>query len=267
LHVAGWVLALEHAIGDRSLALKGPGESVISPPALPTQAGPSVLGPRGLRLPGGRTPHDFWQTQANGERIAPEHFETVRPDATIEITAQAWQEAARPPDAAHARAQPCSPPRALVAREDVLVEYDDRLPVGPRAAKLERYDHLVAGWATHTSRYGKRLGVPPLVLFVCRDRARARECARRADAVLIACQAYPGEYPWEWDYPGRQRILFAAERDAHEGLLSAYGVASLPPEVRASQAGGDPRTRANEPAFRPLFAAQLDVSEPGGVGR
>jgi hypothetical protein len=30
-------------------------------------------------------------------------------------------------------------------------------------------------------------------VFVCRDRTRARECARVADAVLTACRAYAGE--------------------------------------------------------------------------
>jgi hypothetical protein len=59
--------------------------------------------------------------------------------------------------------------------------------------------------------------------------------------VLSACRAYAGEYPVDWEYPGRQRILFASERDVHEGLLRAYGVPSLPPNVRESVASGDPR--------------------------
>ncbi len=95
----------------------------------------------------------------------------------------------------------------------------------------------------HTTRYGRRLGVPPMVVFVCRDRARARECARRADAVLTACRAYAGEYPVDWEYPGREGIMFVAERDAHEGLLRGYGVPRLPPDVRCGAAHGDPRAR------------------------
>ena len=80
-----------------------------------------------------------------------------------------------------------------------------------------------------------------VVIFVCRDRARAREFARRADPVLRACRAYAGEYPFDWEYPGRERILFASERDLHEGLLRAYGVPRLPPQVRVSASHGDPR--------------------------
>ncbi len=48
-------------------------------------------------------------------------------------------------------------------------------------------------------------------------------------------------YPFDWEYPGRQWIVFVAERDVHEGLLRAYGVPRLPPEVRVSAAHGDPR--------------------------
>jgi hypothetical protein len=66
--------------------------------------------------------------------------------------------------------------------------------------------------------------------------------------VLSACRAYAGEYPSDWEYPGRAAIVFASERDAHEGLLLAYGVPRLPPEVRAATRE-DPRAR--EVAFEP----------------
>jgi hypothetical protein len=124
---------------------------------------------------------------------------------------------------------------------DVLVVFDDRLPSPATAGKLERYDHFLTGWALHTRRYGSRLEAVPLVVFVCRDRSRARECARRADPLLRACRAYAGDYPFDWDYPARESILFASERDVHEGLTCAYGVPRLPPEVRVSAARGDPR--------------------------
>ena len=59
--------------------------------------------------------------------------------------------------------------------------------------------------------------------------------------LLTACRAYAGEYPFDWEYPGRERILFAAERDVHDGILYAYGVPRLPPAVRVTAAHGDPR--------------------------
>src|ERR1700730_13315106 len=50
-------------------------------------------------------------------------------------------------------------------------------------------------------------------------------------------------YPFDWDYPARERILFASERDIHEGLSSVYGVPRLPPEVRAAASDGEPSAR------------------------
>ncbi|HTA14526.1 MAG TPA: hypothetical protein VK781_06675, partial [Solirubrobacteraceae bacterium] len=127
-------------------------------------------------------------------------------------------------------------------RHPLLVELDDRLPEGLGAAKLERYDHFLTGWSTHLKRYAPGVAELPLVVFVCRDRARARECARKADRVLVACRAYAGEYPSDWRYVGREGIVFVAERDAHEGLLFGWGVTRLPPDVRAA-AHSDPRVR------------------------
>lgn len=228
VHVAGWVLALEHAVDGAPLTLRGASESVLSPPSRSTADGRRALGPADLTLPGGRSPHEFLRTAPTGERVPVERFETVRPDVTIELPSV-----------------------------DLLVELDDRLPTGRAAGKLERYDHLLAGWSVHTTRYGRRLGAPPSVVFVCRDRARARECARRADAVLTACRAYAGEYPADWEYPGREGVVFVAERDAHVGLLRGYGVPRLPPEVRVSVADGDPCAREAVAEVRGLVAVAL----------
>ncbi len=220
VHVAGWTLALAATFADARTTLRGPAQSVLSPPAR-ANANAAALAPSDLRLPGGRTPHDFLRLGAGGERLDVERFETVRPDATLEVSGPA-------------RSSPAT---------DVLVELDDRPATAAGARKLERYDHFLAGWSVHTPRYGRRAEAVPLVVFVCRDRARARELARRADGLLCACRAYPGEYPFEWEYPGRERTLFVAERDVHEGLLGGFGVPRLPPDVRASAARGDPRAR------------------------
>jgi hypothetical protein len=231
VHVAGWVLALERVTSPPRCTLRGPEESVLSPPMRSTADGRTRFGPGDLRLPGGRTPHDFLRTDASGEAVEVEHFDTVRPNAIVELSSARRQQMAR---------QDAGTGAAFVPSIDVFVEFDDRLPSGPAAAKLERYDHFLSGWAAHTSRYGRRLQAAPVVVFVCRDRPRARECARRADAGLRACRAYAGEYPFDWDYPARERILFASERDMHEGLSIVYGVPRLPPEVRASAGDGDP---------------------------
>jgi Replication-relaxation len=220
VHVTGWALALERALGAGALPLRGPAESALSPPLRSTSSGRVAIGPGELRLPGGRVPHDFLRTEAAGVRMEVERFETVRPDASIEL-----------PDAGGC----------------LLIERDDRLPVGSAAAKLERYDHLLAGWSVCVPRFGghgaRRAGSNLWVVCLCRDRPRARECARLADHLLCACRAYAGEHPHEWEYPGRAGIVFASERDAHEGVLLAYGVPALPPAVRSAVAGDDPRAR------------------------
>jgi hypothetical protein len=212
VHVTGWALALERALGATPLRLLGPAAAALSPPLRSTPGGRLAIGPPELRLPGGRTPHDFLRTESDGARIEVEHFETVRPDASIAVPGSGVDAPA----------------------VELLVELDDRLPVESAAAKLERYDHLLAGWSLCVPRFTRRAAPRPLVVFLCRDRPRARECARRADHVLGACRAYAGEHPHDWEYPGRAAILFAAERDVHEGLLLAYGVQPLPPDVRAA---------------------------------
>jgi hypothetical protein len=243
-----------------------------------------ALGPGDLSLPGGRAPHEFLRTDSTGARGQVERFETVRPDVTIELAGglsgragaddgpmggsvverevvrgeRAMGEADVERGAVQgglARGKRVSAPSAAI---DLLVELDDRLPAGAAAGKLERYDHFLSGWSVHTHRYGPRARAMPVVVFVCRDRARARECARRADTVLSACRAYAGEYPADWEYPGRERILFAAERDAHEGLLRGYGVPRLPPEVRVTVAHGDPRAGAAVVEVRGLVGSGRD---------
>jgi hypothetical protein len=226
VHVAGWVLALLRFVDEPDAVLRGADESVLEPPSRATSAGRAALSPAELRLPGGRVPHDFTRTGGAGGPIELDRFETIRPDAVVEL------------------------PRAGI---DVIVELDDRLPQGTSAAKLERYDHFLAGWSAHTRRYGERRQVEPVVVFVCRDRHRARRCAQLADAVLRACRAYAGEYPFDWEYPGREQVLFAAERDVHDGSAHAYGVPRLPPAVRVVEAHGDPHAAESLVEARRIF--------------
>ena len=220
VHLAGWVLALlaGDGDGDGQTRLRGREESVLSPPSQALGPNRAPLAPAQLRLPDGRVPHDFLGCDGADRLVEVERFETVRPDAVVEL--------------AHTPL-------------DVMVELDDRLPSGAAAGKLQRYDHFLTGWSAHVRRYGERAKAAPLVVFVCRDRSRARRCAELADAALVACRAYAGEYPSNWEYVGRSRTLFVAERDLHEGLIRAYGVPSLPPAVRMAARRGDPA--ASEP--------------------
>jgi Replication-relaxation len=219
VHVTGWVLALVGILDGCCSGLRGPAGSVLSPPSRSGVDGRAALSPHDLQLPGGRTPHDFLRADASAEQVEVEHFETLRPDATVEVAVAGQRQSAI----------------------DLMVEHDDRLSGARATRKLQRYDHFLSGWSVHTNRYGRSAEAIPLVAFVCRDRARARACTRAADLVLRACRAYAGEYPLDWEYLGRERILFVAERDVHEGLMRGYGVPRLPPEVRVTAAHGDPR--------------------------
>ncbi|HEX4466449.1 MAG TPA: hypothetical protein VH025_04630, partial [Solirubrobacteraceae bacterium] len=205
-------------------AIRSRGQSVLHPPRRSGAHGPGAIGPAELRLPGGLAAHDFLRTRTDGARVEVERFDTIRPRVTVET----------------------SPPSI-----DLLVECDDRVPLGRAAAKLERYDHFLSGWSASTRRYGSDSGVLPLVVFVCRDAERARSCAEAADGVLLACRARAGEHPCDWEYRGRERIVFVAERDIHEGVRSAFAVDPLPAAVRSSLTEGEasaeqPRTRVRE---------------------
>lgn len=243
VHVTGWAFALAAALGDERTLLQGPAQSLLSPARGTHGEHGGVLSPDDLRLPGGRTPHEFLRSDGSGQRMPVERFETIRPDATVVLAA----------------------PAANRQTTDVLVELDDRAGTGAAARKLERYDHFLAGWSAHTRRYGPRREAAALVVFVCRDRARARECARSADSVLCASRAYAGEYPFEWEYPGREGIVFVAERDAHEGLTRAFGVPRLPPAVRVRVAHGDPRAGEATAEARQIEAGGAPAGPPARI--
>jgi hypothetical protein len=118
--------------------------------------------------------------------------------------------------------------------------------------KFERYDHMISGWCMLKDRYAKHCTTPPLVVFVCRDQANAKEFCRAADPLVTAGHAYGGEYPSEWDYPARERMVFVAERDVHEGRIgwihAAVVVATDPGDrgKRRSHGSGVPtKTRSH----------------------
>ena len=95
---------------------------------------------------------------------------------------------------------------------------------GRAAAKLERYDHFLAGWSVHTRRYGTARG--------CRAARRVRlprprACSRVRTGAPMRVLALPRirrRVPVRLGVPRRERIVFAAERDMHEGCAAPIGV-------------------------------------------
>lgn len=216
LRAAGWATALEQVLTGVPRRWTGPAQAEISVPTRTRGQSTTAIGPADLRLPGGRVAHEFLCGGPEGKLAEADRFETIRP-------ALRWL--AR---GSRSKAEQGESSSACV---DLLVELDDRCGTIPWCAKVRRYDHFVTGWSLHLRRYGNE-GAEVGVVFVCRDRSRARECSRVADGILLASRAYAGERPNSWIYSGRERIVFVAERDAHEGLLGAYAVPSLPPRVR-----------------------------------
>jgi hypothetical protein len=252
VHVAGWALALVGLAGAARASLREVKRVGLRVPRGESSDGRDAVGPEQLRLPGAQVPHDFLSTDADGNRVEVERFDSLRPDAIIEIAGAGPVSAARPGAAARGAEGVLPGELAL----DVIVERDDRVQASGLVRKLERYEHFLTGWSAHTQRYGRRPRAVPLVVFVCRDRARARAIARSADRLLRACRAYPGEYPYDWEYRGRTAIAFVAERDMHERVPLAYTVPLLPPEVRVAAANGDPRAGESTVEQREILPAR-----------
>jgi hypothetical protein len=200
LHLVGWLLAFERCAPGAVREVLGPGRAAIAP------GGQRALSPANLELAPGVRARDFLRVSSSGERRVVETFAAVRPDAVVELHLDS--------------------PRLL--QLDLLVVHERRGDPG----WLERYDHLVSGWWRSVPRYA-RLGCAPLVVVLCADAARAEELARHADGLLRSTLARIGDDPGTWERPGRARIHFAAEIDAHAGKLTALRVPELPPELRA----------------------------------
>jgi hypothetical protein len=202
LQVNGWVLALEAFAGSRRVGRwLGPGQGRLEPPRrkvygewVDVRPSEVVLGSN-HRLQG----------------YAGEHFEAVMPNATVELRLGAGDRQ---------------------RRIDLLVELDRNRGAGAAEDRLRRYDGLVSGWARMLRRY-RSLGTVPVVVFVSEDERSRLKLLQVADRTLTTRIAKAGSDEREWPYLGRRSILFAIERDVHEGSLAALALPALPPDARA----------------------------------
>jgi hypothetical protein len=93
--------------------------------------------------------------------------------------------------------------------------------------KFERYDSFLTGWAMDKRRYQEQ-GQPPIVVFVCADEEMARSFCVAADRNLRAKRESRSGGKGLVQHPGRERVFFVAEMDAHQGQLVAYRLPATP---------------------------------------
>jgi hypothetical protein len=144
-----------------------------------------------------------------------DEFHPVRPDLAIELDLSLGSEQ---------------------RRVELLVELDRSARPSSNYEKFRRYDALLNGWAMALPRY-KRLGEPPVVVFVVEDDAKARQFLRAADRIVTGRIGKWGTPEAAWPAHGRRRIFVVAERDAHQATLRAQRLPEHPPALRSAVSG------------------------------
>ena len=214
LHATGWLFAFEQLATPVIRGWSGPRSSRVLPPSRRDHGQWVTITANEIPLGGGRRIRD----------LAIDEFKPVEPDVTIEI-------------ALHK----ASPPQ----RFDLLVELDRSGRASRNVEKFRRYDALLTAWGRTHERY-KLQGEPPIVVFVVNDEPKAREFVDAADDVVTGAVVVPGTGAEHWEYPGRERMFFVCERDAHIGTLRGYRMPRHPRAARAA-IGGDRRRSRTEP--------------------
>lgn len=114
-------------------------------------------------------------------------------------------------------------------RFELLIELDRTARPTKNVDKLRRYDALLTAWWRGAERY-RGAEEPPAVVFVCADEQHVMNLMRAADDEVTGRHSKFDGHPEGWPSPGRQRMLFAAERAVHQEHLRAW---MLPPHPQA----------------------------------
>lgn len=115
----------------------------------------------------------------------------------------------------------------------MFIEYDRTTRPDKNYEKFRRYDAFLTSWWRHTAFVDR--SEPPWVLFVCQQQEHRDKFLAAADQDLTGRLWHSSVEPDEQLYPGRRRMLFATDADAHAGALHAVRVPGFPP--------GHPRRR------------------------
>jgi hypothetical protein len=109
-----------------------------------------------------------------------------------------------------------------------LIEYDRTRRVDKNYGKFRRYDAFLNGWWLLTAL--SETGEPPFIVFVCQEQRHREQLMRAADHELTGHRWHPSLSPDHHEYAGRDRILFALERDQHAGKSHAWRLPAFPPD-------------------------------------
>ena len=238
VHVSGWLIAAERALGARFSNVRGPQSAYVLPPQRRVRNEWVTLGPDDLQPAGdgGVFLHSFRTRTADGRHQPVERFQSVKPDAAVEVRLA----------------------RSNAPRRELLVEVDLTERPSKNVSKWERYDHFLTGWAPHLDRYGKHLGAP-IVVFVCVNEDQALQFVNAADSTVVARRARTGEPAETWDYPARENLLFVAEGAAHSGSLAGYRLPAFPPDVREQLAASTRTARSSARECRPRSTSLTEL--------
>jgi hypothetical protein len=196
LQTNAWVLAYRRVIGHHAADWRGEHEGRLEVPTNVSRGRKVPIGIEDLELDGYRRVRD----------LVTDRFDRVCPDATVTID---------------------MPHRGR--RFELMVELDRTERPTKNLDKFRRYDALISGWWRALERY-RKMGEPPAVIFVCTDAPHAHAFMRAADREVRGRVARPGTAEQSWPCPGRERMLFVAERDVHEGALRAWKLPVTPRE-------------------------------------
>lgn len=198
LQTNAWVLCFRRLVKDHAVDWRGENEGRLEPPTKLEDGRRVRIGAEDLRVDRYRRVRD----------LQSEHFGRVWPDATVAM------------DMPHAG-----------RRFDLMFELDRTAKPTKNFDKFHRYDALVTGWWRAVERY-RKMGEGPAVVFICTDEETVAGFMRAADREVTGRLAQPGTSERTWPYPGRERMLFVAELDVHEGNMRAWKLPAKPTDVR-----------------------------------
>jgi hypothetical protein len=194
LQTNAWVLCFRRLVGEQVVDWRGEREGRLEPPTKVEDGRRVRIGAGDLRLERYQRVRDLQAAE----------FGRVWPDATVTMD---MPKSGR--------------------RFDLMLELDRTTKPTRNFDKFHRYDALLTGWWRTVERY-RTMREGPAVIFVCVDEVTVANFMRAADRQVTGRVAQPGTAERTWPYPGRERMLFVAERDVHEGNLRAWKLPAKP---------------------------------------